>query len=53
MKEFLIVALRGRKQNISDIHYEQKLEVNTDGICNALTSVLKDNYVIEIEEVDE
>ena len=60
MKEFLICASRGRNpDNPSDrrpgIYLEQKLEINKDGICNTLTTVLKDNYVIEIEveEVDE
>lgn len=57
MKEFLIVASRGRNPtNPSDrtagIPIEQRLEVNKDGICNTLTTVLKDNYVIEIEVVD-
>lgn len=54
MKDFLIAASRGRSPtNPSDrrpgIHLEQRLEVNQDGICNALSTVLKDNYVIEIE----
>ena len=54
MKEFLIGASRGRNPtNPSDrtagIPTEQRLEINKDGICNALTTVLKDNYVIEID----
>ena len=54
MKEFLICASRGRNpDNPSDrrgcIYLEQRLEINKDGICNSLTTVLKDNYVIEIE----
>lgn len=54
MKEFLIAASRGRNPtNPSDrtagSPTEQRLEVNKDGICNTLTTVLKDNYVIEIE----
>lgn len=54
MKEFLIGASRGRNPtNPSDrtpgIHTEQRLEINKDGICNTLTTVLKDNYVIEID----
>ena len=53
MKRFLIAAVRGRKENPSDISYDQKLEIRADGLCNSLTTVLKDNYVIEIEEVDE
>lgn len=52
MKEFLIAAVRGRKQNSSDISYDQKLEIREDGLCNSLATVLKDNYVIEIEEVE-
>lgn len=59
MTEFLIAASRGRNPtNPSDrrsgIHTEQRLEINKDGICNTLTTVLKDNYVIEIKvEEDE
>ena len=54
MTEFLKAASRGRNPtNPSDrrsgIHTEQRLEINKDGICNALTTVLKDNYVIEIK----
>lgn len=54
MKEFLIGASRGRNPtNPSDrtpgIHTEQRLEINKDGICNTLTTVLKYNYVIEID----
>ena len=59
MKDFLIGASRGRNPtNPGDrtpgIHTEQRLEINKDGICNTLTTVLKDNYVIEmeVEEVD-
>lgn len=54
MKEFLIAGSRGRNPtNHSDrtpgIKLVQRLEINKDGLCNTLTSVLKDNYVIEIE----
>lgn len=54
MKDFLIGASRGRNPtNPSDrtpgIKLVQRLEINEDGLCNTLTSVLKDNYVIEIE----
>lgn len=54
MTEFLIATSRGRNPtNPSDrrsgIHTEQRLEINKDGICNTLTTVLKDNYVIEIK----
>ena len=59
MKEFLIAASRGRNPDNPGarslgIPTVQRLEINKDGICNTLTTVLKDNYVIEIEteEVD-
>jgi DNA (cytosine-5)-methyltransferase 1 len=59
MKEFLIAASRGRNPDNPSgrspgIPTVQRLEVNKEGICNTLTTVLKDNYVIEIEveEVD-
>lgn len=53
MKEFLICASRGRnKDDPNDrragIELEQRLEINTLGICNTLTSVCKDCYVLEI-----
>jgi len=56
MKTFLIAASRGRNpDNPSDrtrgIPLVQRLEINKEGICNTLTTVLKDNYVIEFEEV--
>ena len=48
----MIVASRGRNpQNPSDRtpgnHVEQRLEPNSEGICNTLTSVQKDNLVLE------
>ncbi len=48
----VIVASRGRNpQNASDRtsgnHVEQRLEPNSEGICNTLTSVQKDNLVLE------
>lgn len=54
MKDFLIAASRGRdpinpSNRKSGIHTEQRLEINKEGICNTLMTVLKDNYVIEIE----
>lgn len=59
MKYFLIAASRGRdpdnpSNRSGGIRSEQRLEINRNGICNTLTTVLKDNYVIEItiEEVD-
>lgn len=47
-----IVAMRGRdKDNPSDItagnqNLEQRLEINSKGICNTITTVQKDNYVL-------
>ena len=54
MKEFLIAASRGRdpkdpSNRARGATTEQRLEINKSGICNTLTTVLKDNYVIEIE----
>lgn len=53
MKEFLIAASRGRypknPSNRASDAYEQRLEINNSGICNTLTTVPKDNYVIEIQ----
>lgn len=48
----MIVAMRGRnKDNPSDrtpgIELEQRLEIQHEGICNTLTSVQKDNMVLE------
>ena len=50
--ESQIVAMRGRNpENPSDrtkgIELEQKLEPNSQGICNTLTTVQKDNMVLE------
>lgn len=50
--EKTIVAMRGRNpENPSDrtagIELEQRLEPNTEGICNNLTTVQKDNLVLE------
>lgn len=50
--EPIIVASRGRNtENPSDRtpgnHVEQRLEPNSEGICNILTSVQKDNYLLE------
>ena len=49
----IIVAMRGRNpDNPSDrrggIYLEQRLEPNKDGISNCITSVSKDNMVLEI-----
>ncbi len=53
MIKFVIVASRGRNpDNPSDRHSgiltEQRLEPNIFGITNVLTSVAKDNWVLEI-----
>lgn len=50
--EPVIAASRGRnKDNPGDrtagIPTEQRLEINSDGLCNTLTTVQKDNYVLE------
>ena len=55
--EPMIVASRGRnQQNPSDRtpgnHVEQRLEPNSEGICNTLTSVQKDNLVLEPRCID-
>lgn len=49
---YLIVGMRGRNpNNPSDrtpgIELEQRLEPNSEGICNTLTTVQKDNLVLE------
>lgn len=51
-----IVVMRGRNpENPSDrtpgIHTEQRLEPNSEGICNTLTTVQKDNLVLEQETI--
>ena len=53
-----IVASRGRNpENPSDrtagVKTEQRLEANSEGLCNTLTSVQKDNYVAEPLAFDE
>lgn len=55
MLEQIICASRGRNpDNPSDrttgAPTEQRLEPNQEGICNALTTVQKDNYVLEIRD---
>lgn len=57
MKKHLIAASRGRNptnpgDRTKGILTVQRLEINKEGICNTLTTVLKDNYVIEIESED-
>ena len=44
----MIVAMRGRYKENSQNHItEQQLEMNKDGVCNTLTSIQKDNMVLE------
>lgn len=42
-----IIASRGRNSNEENTKTEQKLELNSKGLCNTITSVQKDNYVLE------
>ena len=56
MEDKMIVAMRGRNpENPSDrtsgIETEQRLEPQQEGICNTLTSVQKDNLVLEARVV--
>lgn len=53
----LIVAMRGRNpENPSDrtvgVPTVQRLEPNNQGVCNTLTSVQKDNLVLETNQID-
>ena len=55
-KESQIVAMRGRNpKNPSDrtvgAPTEQRLEPNRQGVCNTLTSVQKDNLVMEVKQL--
>ena len=45
--ERCIVAMRGRNPGHSDKNTEQRLEPQMEEICNTLTSVQKDNLVLE------
>lgn len=53
MKSFMIVAMRGRNPDNpserakSNGNYKQMLEPNTGGVSNTITSVQKDNLVVE------
>lgn len=52
-----IVAMRGRNpENPSDrtagAKTEQRLELNGDGVCNTLTSVQKDNLLLEEKKIN-
>ena len=53
MKRYMIVASRGRNPNnpsdrTAGVPTEPRLEVNKRGVTNTLTSVQKDNLVLEI-----
>lgn len=55
-KEVVIGAIRGRnKENLSDrslgSNLTQTLEINTKGVSNTLTSVQKDNVVVDSETI--
>lgn len=45
----IIVACRGRPYKNT---IRQKLEPNLEGISNAVTTVQKDNYVLEIAQTE-
>jgi len=52
-KKLYIGAMRGRDKDNPSIrvhteNYEQRFEINKDGICNCLTTVQKDNLVLEV-----
>lgn len=51
-KKYFIVAQRGRYKN-GNIETYQNLEPRFDGISNTLTTVLKDNYVMEVSDMGE
>ena len=49
----MIVAQRGREgtsMEKSATKWKQKLEVRTDNLCNSLTTVSKDDLVLEIHD---
>lgn len=48
--KYYVVASRGRDPNDAkvDANYEQKPEINKTGFSNTITSVQKDNYILEI-----
>lgn len=52
----LIVAMRGRNPDnpglrVKGCHLEQRLEPNSQHICNTLTSVQKDNCVLTLGDI--
>ena len=51
----VIVAMRGRNpenpsERVKGGYVEQRLEVNSEGICNCITTVQKDNLVMETRD---
>ena len=56
MTDYLICAMRGRNPNNpserkkSNGLYRQRIEINRGGVTNTMTTVGKDNLVIEIYE---
>lgn len=57
MKRRVIAAMRGRDvtnpnhRGKTNANYRQRIEINGGGTSNALSTVAKDNLVIEYEEV--
>ena len=47
----IIVAMRGRYKGVGNT--SQQLEPQLSGLCNTLTSVQKDNLILEIAEEDD
>ena len=58
MKKRVIAAMRGRDatnpnhRGKANANYRQRLEINGGGIANALSTVQKDNLVIEYEDAE-
>ena len=55
MKNYIIVASRGRNPDNPNLRArglptEQRLEPNLCGVCNTITSVQKDNLLLEINQ---
>lgn len=52
----IIAAMRGRggtdMDSLSVQKWNQQLELNTEGLCNSLTTASKDNLVLEIDDGD-
>lgn len=55
MRKLFVVACRGRnpdnpKSRESGLPTKQMLEINYSNICNAITTVQKDNYVLIFDD---